>query len=39
MLPTPLHNPATFRDVLTKIEGVIPEHRIVRYVYYNMSST
>ena len=27
--------PATFRDVPSKIEGVIPEHRNVRYVYYN----
>ena len=35
MLSTPLHIPATFRDVLSKIEGVIPEHRNVRYVYYN----
>ena len=31
----PLHIPATFRDVPSKIEEVIPEHRIVRYVYYN----
>ena len=31
----PLHIPATFRDVPSKIEGVIPEHRNVRYVYYN----
>ena len=31
----PLHIPATFRDVSSKIERVIPEHRNVRYVYYN----
>ena len=31
----PLHIPGTFRDVPSKIEGVIPEHRNVRYVYYN----
>ena len=35
MLPMPLHIPATFRDVPSKIKGVIPEHRNVRYVYYN----
>ena len=31
----PLHIPATFRDIPSKIEGVIPEHWNVRYVYYN----
>ena len=31
----PLRIPATFRDVPSKIEGVIPGHRNVRYVYYN----
>ena len=35
MLPAPLHIPATFRDVLSKIKEVIPEHRDVRYDYYN----
>ena len=35
MLLTPLHIPATFHDVPSKIEGVIPEHRNVHYVYYN----
>ena len=34
-LPTSLHIPATFHDVPSKIEGVIPEHQNVRYVYYN----
>ena len=34
-LPTPLHIPTTFRDVPSKIEGVVPEHRNVCYVYYN----
>ena len=34
-LPMPLHIPATFHDVPTKIKGVIPEYRNVRYVYYN----
>ena len=31
-----LYIPATFRDVPSKIEGVIPEHRNVRYVYYKI---
>ena len=31
----PLHISATFRDVPSKIEGVIPEHRRVGYVYYD----
>ena len=34
-LPTPVHIPTTFRDVPFKIEGVVPEHRNVCYVYYN----
>ena len=31
----PLHIPVTFRDVLSKIEGVILDHQNVRNVYYN----
>ena len=34
-LPAPLQIPATFCDILSKTEGVIPEHRNVRYIYYN----
>ena len=33
-LATPLHIPTTFCDVPFKIEGVIPEHQNVHYVYF-----
>ena len=35
MLLMPLNVPATFRDVPSKIDRVIPEHWNVHYVYYN----